>query len=65
VPAPILILIILGGLLAITGAAFGAARLGGWDPPQAVRWRHSWSEAGDRASGAWSRLDDWRRRRGR
>jgi hypothetical protein len=65
VPAPILILIILGGLLAITGAAFGAARLGGWDPPQAVRWRHSWSEAGDRAYGAWSRLDDWRRRRGR
>jgi hypothetical protein len=44
-PAPLVILTILGGVLAIAGAILGTARLRGWDPPWAARWRHAWHEA--------------------
>ncbi|HEY5319080.1 MAG TPA: hypothetical protein VIJ20_13915 [Solirubrobacteraceae bacterium] len=62
-PAPIVILMVIGGLLALTAIALGAAHLQGWDPAWAARARHSWSEAGYRASGIWSELDDRLRRR--
>ncbi|HWF49344.1 MAG TPA: hypothetical protein VG294_01770 [Solirubrobacteraceae bacterium] len=61
-PAPILILLVLGALLGAAGAALAAARMRGWDPAWAARMRHSWAEAGYRASGIWSEFDDWIRR---
>jgi hypothetical protein len=61
-PAPIVILFVLGGLLAVAGAVLGAARMRGWDPAWAARVRHSWGEAGFRVSGVWSEFEDWLRR---
>jgi hypothetical protein len=60
-PAPIVILLILGGLLLAGGAALGFARLWGWDPDWLHRSGHSWSEAGYRVSGIWSEFGDWLR----
>jgi hypothetical protein len=62
VPLPIVILMILGGVLAITAATLGTVRLGGWDPLWTARVRHSWREAGYRVCGMWAGFVDWLRR---
>ncbi|HWF75102.1 MAG TPA: hypothetical protein VG186_17270 [Solirubrobacteraceae bacterium] len=61
-PAPIIILLVLGGLLGAGGAVLAAARMRGWDPLWAAGVRHSWSEAGYRVSGLWAAFADWFRR---
>jgi hypothetical protein len=61
-PAPIVILMVLGGLLAVAGAALATTRLRGWDPAWAAGIRHSWAEAGYRVTGIWSEFGDWLRR---
>jgi len=58
-PAPIVILLILGGLLLAAGGVLGFARLWGWDPDWLRRTGHSWSEAWYRVSGIWSEFGDW------
>lgn len=60
-PAPIVILAILGALLLAAGAAVGFARAWGWDPDWLRRSRHAWGEAAYRASGIWSEFGDWLR----
>jgi hypothetical protein len=61
-PAPIIILLVLGGLLGVAGAALTTARVRGWDPAWAAGLRHSWAEAEYRASGIWSEFAAWLRR---
>jgi hypothetical protein len=58
-PAPLLVLAIFTGLLALAAAAWGAARWWAWDPPWMVRARHAGAEAGWRASAMWSEFTDW------
>jgi cobalamin biosynthesis Mg chelatase CobN len=58
-PAPLLLLAILGGLLALGALVYGAARWWAFDPPWLVRWRHATAEAGWRASNAWAEFTDW------
>jgi hypothetical protein len=62
-PAPIAILAVVAGVFLIGAVALGAARLGGWDPEWLIRSRHSWSEAGYRVSGIWSKVGDRLRNR--
>jgi len=57
-PAPIVLLAALAGLLALLAAVLAAARMRGWDPVWAAGWRHAWSEAGYRFAGTWSELVD-------
>ncbi len=59
VPAPILLLAVLGGVLGLAVAFAGIWRRRGWDPGWAAALRHSWSEAGYRAEGTWEELLDW------
>jgi hypothetical protein len=59
VPAPILILAVLGALLALATAFVGVWRRRGWDPRWAAAIRHSWGEAGYRAGGTWGEFVDW------
>lgn len=63
IPAPIVILAGFAILFLLVAAVGGAARLLGWDPPWAVAWRHSWSEAEYRIGGGWLALRDRFRRR--
>ncbi len=65
VPAPIVLLAALGGLLLLVAAGGGLARARGWDPAWAATWRHAWREAEYRIGGGWSGLSDRLRRRGR
>ncbi len=58
-PAPILLLAILGGLLALGGAAFALGRWWAFEPAWLVGARHSWHEAGFRASAVWAEFRDW------
>jgi len=60
-PAPLVLLAILGGLLALAAATWGGVRWWAWDPAWAVRARHAGSEAGWRASAAWAEFSDWLR----
>ena len=59
VPAPLVALAILVALLALAGAALGAARWRGWEPAWALRTRHAVGEAGWRATNTWSEFADW------
>jgi hypothetical protein len=58
-PAPLLLLAILGGLLALGALLAGAVRFWAFDPPWLARWRHATSEAGWRTSNAWAEFTDW------
>ena len=61
-PAPLVILAILGGLTLLLGAVIGLSRVGGRDPRWLERSRHSWQEASYRLPGIWSEFSDRRRR---
>jgi hypothetical protein len=58
-PAPLLLLAIFSGLLALVGLAWGAARWWAWDPAWLGRTRHASAEAGLRAGAVWSEFSDW------
>jgi hypothetical protein len=59
VPAPLIGLAVLAGLLALAGLAVGLAGWRGWEPPWALRARHALGEAGWRAGNTWSEFADW------
>jgi hypothetical protein len=54
IPAPLLILAVLGALALLAAAVWGAGRYLGWDPAWTRAWRHAWREAGFRVSQAWA-----------
>jgi hypothetical protein len=58
-PAPLLVLALLLGVLLVLGALWASLRWMGFNPPWLQRWRHATSEAGWRASAAWSEFTDW------
>ena len=58
-PAPILLLAILGALLALGAAAFALGRWWAFEPAWLLGTRHSWHEAGFRASAVWAEFRDW------
>lgn len=63
IPAPIVLLAALAGLLAALFGVAWLARVCGWDPAWAATWRHAWGEAEYRISGGWTNVvDRWRRR---
>jgi hypothetical protein len=65
VPAPLLLMAVLGAFVALTTGAALLARFRGWDPAWPATWRHLWSEAAYRTSDRWADLSDWfRSRRG-
>jgi hypothetical protein len=55
----IVVLAVLGGLVLLALALWGAARWWAFEPPWLVRWRHAVAEAGWRAGNAWSEFTDW------
>lgn len=61
-PAPLLVLAVIGGLLALAGLLWALARFFAFEPPWWVRWRHALSEAGWHVGGAWENFSDWLRR---
>lgn len=64
VPAPIVLLASIAGvLLAVLGVGW-VARSRGWDPAWAATWRHAWDEAEYRVGGGWANLVDRLRSRG-
>jgi hypothetical protein len=60
-PAPVVILAVIAGLLALAAAAFALFRTRGWDPPWLAASRHTWAETGFRVGGTWDEFRDWRR----
>jgi hypothetical protein len=60
-PAPILLIAVLGGAALLTGVAVGIATLRGWEPRRLAASRHSFAEAGYRLSGSWAEFRDWLR----
>jgi hypothetical protein len=61
VPAPILLLAVLGAAIGLIAALTGLARLRGWEPAALPWWRHLWQESGYRAGGVWAEFLDWLR----
>ena len=61
-PAPLLVLAIVGGLLALVALAWGILRWFALEPGWLVSARHATAEAGWRTSGAWADFTDWVRR---
>jgi hypothetical protein len=59
VPAPVVALAVLGGLLILGGLGYGLAHWMAWDPRWARRSRHAIAEAGWRAGNTWSEFADW------
>jgi hypothetical protein len=58
-PAPILALAIVGGLLGLSGLAWGIERWGAWEPAWLLTSRHAVGEAGFRVSSTWADFTDW------
>ena len=58
-PAPVLLLAIIAGLLALAALAFATIRFFAWEPLWAVRFRHAAGEAGWRASSTFSEFADF------
>jgi hypothetical protein len=52
IPAPLLILAVLGALALLAAAVWGVGWYLGWDPAWARAWRHAWREAGFRVGQA-------------
>jgi len=59
VPAPLVALAVIGGLMALAALLYALARWWAWEPHWLVRTRHAGAEAGWRASGAWAEFMDW------
>jgi cobalamin biosynthesis Mg chelatase CobN len=55
----VVLLAVLGVLVVLALALWGAARWWAFEPPWIVRWRHAIAEAGWRAGNAWSEFADW------
>jgi hypothetical protein len=55
----VVLLAVLGGLVVLALALWGAARWWAFEPPWVVRWRHAVAEAGWRAGNVWSEFADW------
>jgi len=58
-PAPLVVLAIAGGLLALVAAGWGTARWWAWEPRWLVRVRHAGAEAGWRVGSLWGEFSDW------
>jgi hypothetical protein len=58
---PLVLLAVVGVLLLLAAALWGAARWWAWEPAAWVRWRHATAEAGWRTSAAWAEFRDWLR----
>jgi hypothetical protein len=63
VPAPLVALIVLGALLALSALVWGLFRFFGWEPRWLLDARHATAEAGWRTGGAWADFTDWLRSR--
>jgi hypothetical protein len=61
VPAPLVALAVIGGLLALAALLYLVARWWAWEPDWLVRARHAGAEASWRASGSWAEFMDWLR----
>ncbi len=61
VPAPIILMTVIGVLIALLAAATATVRALGWEPSWAAAWRHAWREAGYRTGGTWAEFSDWLR----
>jgi hypothetical protein len=57
----VVLLTIVGILVLLVLALWGAARWWAFEPPWLLRWRHATAEAGWRASNAWAEFTDWLR----
>jgi hypothetical protein len=55
----VVLLAVLGALVVLALAAWGAVRWWAFEPPWMLRWRHAIAEAGWRAGNAWSEFADW------
>jgi hypothetical protein len=55
----VVLLAVLGVLVVLALALWGAARWWAFEPPWIVRWRHAVAEAGWRVGNAWSEFADW------
>jgi len=58
---PLILLALVGALLLLTAALWGAARWWAWEPTWWIRSRHATAEAGWRTSAAWAEFRDWLR----
>src|SRR4051794_34548387 len=58
-PAALVALAVVLGLLALGALAWAGGRWWAWEPPWLVRARHAGAEAGWRASAAWAEFTDW------
>src|SRR4051794_33758307 len=59
VPAALVALAVVLGLLAVGALAWALTRWLAWEPPWLVRARHAGAEAGWRASATWAEFTDW------
>jgi cobalamin biosynthesis Mg chelatase CobN len=59
VPAPLVALAVIGGLMLLAALAYWLARWWAWEPRWLVRGRHAGAEAGWRASISWAEFMDW------
>jgi hypothetical protein len=58
---PLVLLALVGALLLLAAAAWGAATWWAWEPRWWIRSRHATVEAGWRTSAAWAEFRDWLR----
>jgi hypothetical protein len=58
---PLILLALVGALLLLAAALWGAARWWAWEPTWWTRSRHATAEAGWRTSAAWAEFRDWLR----
>lgn len=61
VPAPLIAMAVLAGVIAVLSAAVTLVRRTGIDPGWAAAGRHSAGEAADRIGAAWEDFADWQR----
>jgi hypothetical protein len=59
VPAPLVALAVIGGLMLLGALAYWLGRWWAWEPRWLVRTRHAGAEAGWRASISWAEFMDW------
>jgi len=59
IPAPLIVLAVVGGLVLLCLLVWGVARYFAWDPEWLRAARHAVAEAGWRAGGLWDDFTDW------